>query len=358
MGLKNKKIAIVTLYDEFNIGNKLQNYALQEILKKYADSVTTLTYSEAREIYPLMGWKGKLVALLGYPKETAREKRAIIRRFRRFAEFSKKYIVTEKPCKFIEHDEETNKKYDYFVTGSDQVWRNFSGKDEEIDYFMLRFADESKRVCYAPSIGRNEIPAEFRERFVEGINGFKYLSCREADGCEIIKGLTGREVSLMPDPTLCLSADEWRKIEKKPDFTVPEHYILVYFLGDKSPEDIQEISKFAEQNGLPVIDIYDMNSEYFLTRPDEFLFLVRNADYMFTNSFHGSVFSIIFDRQLRVFGRNDSIAKGMGGRLATLLSLFKLTKDERGIVHTSDETKEMLQSMQDKASDYLNSALQ
>lgn len=348
------KIAIVTLYDNINIGNKLQNYALQEILSNYAKEVVTLTYSEARKITPLIGWKGRIVLKLSFPKGVAIEKRAIIERYKRFKEFSTKYLNTSEERKFKDYDITFNDDFDFFVCGSDQVWHNFSNSADEINYFFLSFVEEKKRICFAPSFGFDIIPENFKSYYLKGFAGFKTLSCREKKGCKMINELTGREVILLPDPTLCINKEEWSKIELEPQYKIPKRFILVYFLGEKSEEIINQIQKYIEKYDLPLIDIFNKNElKYYTTRPDEFLYLVRRAEFILTNSFHGCIFSIINNKKFGLFNRIDNDGIKMNSRFDTLFNELDVKLGCDGLYETSDKTNANLENMKNRAEEYL-----
>lgn len=352
-----KKVAIVTLYDDINIGNKLQNFALQEILIRQPNinAVITLRYSEARKTAPdNFGWKGKLALLLGFPKTIAKEKKKWKERRKRFNNFSKKYLNTAEEKSFLDFDKKINDEYDYFVVGSDQVWHNWTNTKEELDYFFLRFVDPHKRICVSPSIGLIDIPEKFKTKYIEGLNGFRYLSCREAEGCDLIYSLTNKLAELLPDPTMILTKQDWEEIEKKPDYEVPEHFILCYFLSKNKTEINKSVNDFSKRVNLPIINIYDKNYlQYFTTRPDEFLYLIHRADYVCTNSFHGSVFSILFQKNLLLFRRKDNEGVKMNSRLNTLIEEFDLMENENGIICNYEHTDRLLFEKREKMQSYL-----
>ena len=334
---KSCKIAIVTLYDNINIGNKLQNYALQEILRHYSNNVSTLTYTEARTLAPIIGWKGIIVSIIGYPKELAKQKKAIINRLKAFQLFSSQYIKVEKAIPFAQFGKETNDNFDLFVVGSDQVWHNFFDSDEDLDFFMLRFAEKEKRACFAPSFGFDNIPMKYKDRYITGLRGFNYLSCREENGCKMIEELTGKKAVLLPDPTLYFSKERWETIEKKPSFNIPTHFILSYFLGGKDQTIKEEVTILQKESNLPVIDIYDLRyPEYYVTRPDEFLYLLRRADFFCTDSYHGCLFSVIYEKATKVIQRRDDVGRGMNARFSTLFNQLKIRLNDRGFIQCSD----------------------
>lgn len=315
-------IAIVTLYDDTNIGNKLQNYALQEMCRKYANDVKTLTY---KEVFKEIRWKGKIVAALGFPPKIAKQKRLIINRKKSIKEFSDKYLDIEKARGFKEYNEKIAAKYDAFIVGSDQVWHNWNDSKDEMEYFFLKFVPRNKKVCFAPSFGFDCVEAKWEEYYRQALAEFEYLSCRENSGCDLIKRLTGKEAHHLPDPTMVLEKKDWDKIKKKPQYTIEKKYCLVYFLGGMTEKTRRIINEYSLNEGCQIIDVLDREiPEYYFTKPDEFIYLVANAQMVFTNSFHGSVFSIIYHKNFRVFDRVDSGTEMMGNRIHSLVSVLGL----------------------------------
>lgn len=314
-----KNIAIITLYDDSNAGNRFQNYAVKVLVEKCGYECRTIKYVKR---YLFGGLKSKLIAFLGFPKEIAEKKRFVLHTESIIKKFSEKYINQGDVIRFCDSCKIAD-KYDYYITGSDQVWHNWSGTEHELDYFFLRFAPPHKRLCISPSFGRESIPEKFRQQYIDGLNGFKHLSCREESGCRLIKELTGRDAVLLCDPTMAISAEQWDEISVKPSFELPEKYILTYFLGDAPEAAVKYVQEISERERLPVINLYNMNyPEYTSVQPDEFLYLVKHAEHFCTTSFHGCVFSIIYHTPFSVFERKD--LKGMHGRIETLLKKFGL----------------------------------
>ena len=215
-----------------------------------------------------------------------------------------------------------NKKYDYFITGSDQVWNPNFNRMSDIDFLV--FATPEKRVAFSASFGISEIPEDMKDYYKERLLGIKYLSVREDTGKDIIENLTGREdVQVLVDPTMLLTSEEWNKVIKKPKQLKTDKYILNYFLGELSDKRKQEIERIAKENNCEIINILDKNSPFYENGPSEFLYLEKNAFMICTDSFHSCVFAILFNRPFVVFDREDSHVK-MNSRLDTLLNKFNL----------------------------------
>jgi len=327
-----KKIGIVTLYGEYNIGNKLQNYAVCQIYRKFGYSASTIYYDiDELEATGSVQRKYKVLIKeiflhLGFIKGSIYKYSLEKERKKNFKEFSEKYLFLAEKIIFEKVPKNLKEKYDFFSVGSDQVWRNWGETRAEIEYFLLRFADNSQKICISPSIGRDSIPNEYLEEFRRGLADFTYLSCREELGAQLIKDITGRSVEVLIDPTMALDRDEWKVLMKKPTYSLPDKYILVYMLGDKSELVDEKIRRYSNQLALPVVNIYNRDNapEYYKTGPSEFLYLVSNATLISTNSYHGCAFSVLFNNAFVCFERED-LRANMKDRLFTLLSKFSLT---------------------------------
>lgn len=316
------KIGIITINDKSNYGNRLQNYAVQKTLKNMGMQVETVTkISEGKfgilkfKLKCIVGYIYNIIGFVNIAKLNQYLKGA------KFEIFTRKYIKESKVI--INNNNNTPKNiadmYDYFICGSDQVWNPNFSFNSEVEF--LTFAKNGQRIAYSPSFGVSQIPDEFKERYREWINKFDYLSVREFAGAKIIKELTNREATVLVDPTLMLSKEEWLSIAKKPRWKSNGKYILTYFLGDK---ENKKIIKIAKENDLEVINLLDItNKKISSVDPSEFIWLINNSELMCTDSFHGVVFSLIMKTPFIVFERKDKEVS-MNSRLETLLSLFNM----------------------------------
>lgn len=321
-----KKIGIMTLYGDYNIGNKLQNYAVQTFFEEMGFECRTLRHWEmARRPFTFRTCLKKGCEIIGYPKEKATELRLETKRTKRFKAFSKQYLKLGEHVKIAQLPKNLAERYNYFVVGSDQVWHNWTKSEKELCYFLLKFAKSEQRLTIAPSFGKIEIENEFQQSYADGLKGFDRLSCREQVGAELIKNLTGQEAVVLADPTMLIEKLHWEKMERRPVGFPEDKYILVYSLGGLT----EEASRFVEQTSacyqLKVIDILKMNiPEYYMTTPDEFLYYIDRASLVVTDSFHACVFSILYKTDFTVFNRSLKTMGNMTSRLDTLLSKFSL----------------------------------
>ena len=257
-----KKAAIVTLYGNYNYGNKFQNYAVQEILKAYGYEVDTLVFSLSR-------FKDIGRAIKRGMKYIAGNKE--MRRFYSLKKFSKEMLNVK--VVFAKNGKAPNnikKQYDFFCVGSDQVW-NPEIRVKERNIFFLAFAEKNQRICVSPSIGVKVIESIYESMYREGLLGFEYLCCREAEGVTEIERISGKECVHLIDPTMALEPDIWRCFAAKRNAMISKKYILCFFLGDFNINLKERIQKYAEKNSLQLVIASDINSAFYSSDPREML---------------------------------------------------------------------------------------
>lgn len=313
-----EKIAIVTLIGNYNYGNRLQNYAVQEIARKRGYEADTLVFSinRTKELY--RGLKRGFEALKRTPQ---------MQRYENFVIFNKKNLSMRKlyaPNGCV--NKKIKKQYKFFWVGSDQVW-NPEIRWKERDIFFLRFAEKKQRVCISPSIGVSRIDDRYSAIFREGLTGFNHLCCREEDGAQEIRRISEMSCEQLIDPTLVFDAEMWRKFEKEPRIKVSDKYILCFFLGDFNPKLKQKIDDYAQETGMSVYTISDINDPMYSVDPKELVYLLDNATMVFTDSFHITAFSINFKKPFWVFDRysSSSISNHISSRIVSILELVRLS---------------------------------
>ena len=305
-----KSIGLITIIDNNNYGNRLQNYAVQEILKKLNIDVNTVYNTISSFKFNCWFWIKKIAKFI------------LVKRYRNFFKFSNSIKMSRKIISPNYIPKSLNNNYDYFIVGSDQVWNpNF---DRLSDVDLLSFAEPNKRISFSASFGISELQKKYHEKAKKELSKFKAISVREDAGKRIIKDVVGRtDVEVLVEPTMLLTASEWDKVSKKPKMLKSDKFILNYFLGELSDDRRKEIYRVAKENDCEVINILDKNSPFYECGPSEFLYLEKHAFLICTDSFHSSVFAILYNRPFIVFDREDNIVS-MNSRLETLLSKFKL----------------------------------
>lgn len=311
MGERVKKIGIVTLSGSFNYGNRLQNYATTRIFEKMGYRAETLKLEQSSRTDRLKARLGNVLFAQTDPAESMTEERR-----KRFASFDERIPVRAVPR--IAPDLADD--YEYFAVGSDQVWNPSYMRNP--DLFFLRFARRNQRIALAPSIGVDGIPPRRAKEYVRGIGGFDNISVREDSGAKLIRDLTGRDAAVLVDPTLTLSAREWLDVSN--DDMTPDHpYVFAYLLGDCSQDQGRFLATMAEKHGADIVRVSDRDRDGELALgPGEFISIVATARHVITDSFHGSVFALLFKRPLTIFRREGGA--DMFSRLDTLSNKFNL----------------------------------
>lgn len=322
-----RKIGIVTIVDYNNYGNRLQNYALQEFLKTFNYSVTTLVNIP----YDSSG----LEKINQVQKNKKLYKKVLrLKKFSFFSFINRKKIKKEKYENFIsfsrEFIDETNylrltpkeiDSYSYFVVGSDQIWNPYFREGNKNDF--LQFAPVHKRLTYAPSFGVSQIPTEYRDYYRRWLTEFENLSVREKSGEKLIFELTQQKSQVLLDPTMMLSKTDWLKIFEPLETKTSKRYVLTYFLGD-IPKAAKKRILSLKKEGLSVVNLAQIkDSKMYTVDPAEFLKMIHYSDFFLTDSYHGVVFSIIFEKLFIVYKRQDD-TPSMDSRIDNLLEKFSL----------------------------------
>lgn len=361
-----KKVLLVTIQSN-NFGNRLQNFALQTILEQSGCNVINLIVN-ATDVSQMQKAKNivrSLLVTLGMkrfiPGVSVWERINSCKFFSASHIHNYLFIPREKLSKY------NFEQFDVAITGSDQVWHNWNRLKDELSYYYLEFINPDKRIAYAPSFGFKKFSEKDIEKHRQGLLGMKALSCREQEGCDLINELTGRNAQKVFDPTLLLTAKEWEEIEEKPKFIVPENYLLQYMLGSVSNEFQKEIKKISDLRKIQIINVNDIyDSKHYGISPAEFVWLIHHADTICTDSFHAAVFSIIFEKNLRVFERISPKLGNMFGRLHDLLQPLGLMKlvygNEASEVSDfstvlGEQEKKYIQNEQKKSIKYLQDSL-
>lgn len=312
-----KHIGIITIVKVNNYGAELQALALQKKLCLMGFKAEIIDYL----FYKNKGHKREKCSMPFYPYPIKKKIKEYIlplyetiksipywrtqkNREKSFIEFHKKNTIFSPQCYHSYSELYKNPPiYDVYCVGSDQVWN--PGCFTNLNPYFLSFAPEGKRrISYASSFGVKELPASAKKQYSRLLQGLDSISVREDAGVEIVKVVSGRNATKVVDPTLLLTKTEWKKIAKY-DKEPNGKYILLYVLKDseyikqtaltlrdKTGLQIVRICKGAFKQDKPSDDIIDIID----AAPDDFLGLIEKAEIVLTNSFHGTVFSILFER--------------------------------------------------------------
>lgn len=341
----DKKVAIVSCYFKHNYGSMLQAFATQQVLdnlgvenetinidenvdfangkkKYYMTQITNFTFIRSKLGMIKLKFDKKLKKDLG---------KNISIRDKKYKEFEAKFRLT-KAYKDYQELTEKCKDYSSVLVGSDQLWLPVN---VVADYYTLNWVpDDVNKISFATSFGVSEVPEKYKEKYKKFLDRIDNLSVREEAGCKLVDELSSNEATLVCDPTLLLTKDEWMTIQEEEPI-IKEKYILCYFLGSNI-EHRKFAERLKEKAGCKIVslnhaDEYVKYSDVFADEtpydigPAEWINLIRNAEYVCTDSFHGTVFSLLNNKKFFTFRRyNNSSKVSTNSRIDSLLNIVDL----------------------------------
>lgn len=293
------QLGILTIQSP-NCGNRLQNYALQETLRNLGHSVQSIRRIPTSRKSIIRYCVRDIIKNDMYAK---------IRSFdKKYIEYSDSIVAPD----FI--SPRICEAFDKFVIGSDQVWNPTFRMNGRFDY--LPDVPRNRKLAYAASFGVKSL-GEKQHDIACLLQDFDWISVREIAGADIVEQLTGHRPPVVLDPTMLIDTCEWNKLARKPRHVeCNEPYLLRYFLGSSTDNDL--VNKIVAQTGLHVLDLFSIADK---VGPCEFVWLVSHASFVCADSFHGSVFSLLYHKPLAIIRRSDS-TQDMFSRLDTLTRLF------------------------------------
>lgn len=342
-----KKVGLAVCYDTKNFGSQLQVLATVKKIEEFGYNTEIIRYKKKLtptfivqtipRLFNVSFVKAKLAAKDKNKKITQHPEIAkmVAARNKRFQMFVTEYFtnLSKTYCGWENLVKESKENYDMFLCGSDQLWLpNNLGSH----FYTLEFAPDNKpKIAYATSFGVSQIPDGQKKATAKYLNRFQNLSTREIAGQKIIKELTGKTAQVVCDPTLLFDAEGWKQMlpEKK---VVEEPYVFCYFLGTNE-EHRTAANEFKKKTGLKIvtcpyldnfvetdqnfgdIQLFDMDAA-------DFVNLIRHAEYILTDSFHGSVFSILNHKKFMTFNRFNAGANSRNSRIDSLCTLLGLSE--------------------------------
>ena len=311
------KAGILTFYGVDSFGAVLQAYALQQtLLRLGTDSEFVNIQMPARNAAaPQQRPTSPAAAVFARRLQAEGQKRAAL-----FAQFRAQHLRISHP---YQPTDPIAADYDLFVAGSDQIW-NMRIPDTDARYF-LPFARPEQRCSYAASFGGDPLPENARKWVAEQLSGFRAISVREKSGIDTIRELTGKDAVVCLDPTLLLEKADWEALTPKED-AAP---CVVLFLLNYDEALVASARAEAERQQLPLRIITasfmpKLGTDAWVTGVSQWLSAIQNASCVFTNSFHGMVFSMIFERPFRVMRLGGELS-GRNGRMEEMLDFLQLS---------------------------------
>lgn len=364
-----KVAAIITMHFPNNYGAVLQVCALSRYLERLECDVSVINYLPrylaSKNSITFVGNEKfrknvllKIVYLSGklYP----RLKQNLL-----FARFRKSELKLTRPYRSYGELIANPPSADFYFCGSDQIWNCKNETINDPAYFLQFVKDPLKRYSYAVSgTIPNPIPPEMQKDLFPMINGFHSLAFREDEMIRIVQPYVGKSIRHVCDPVFLLSSKEWTMLAQKyASIKLKEKYILIYPIGGDSDDVFWSVKELSEVTGLPVYCIsWSLRKLSYVDRnltcsPYDFLELFRNAEYVVTNSFHGTAFSILFQKVFWVYEtsianhRLTSIIDKLGLRTRLLSRGQKL---EMGDAIDYSKVNKQLNSFVQESIKYLN----
>lgn len=299
-----KKVGIVTVHAAHNYGSCLQAYALQKEIARlgYDCEIINLRLPIQKEIYEVFTKRKnvkyilKNIYTLFFICKDRKEKHE------KFEKFITQEMRLSKEINSFEEFEKAADEYDCVITGSDQIWSK--GIEEFTDAYLLPDV-KGVKISYAVSCGE-KISDDFTDEEIDFIKNIDHISVRDSGTARFVKEKTGRDATLVVDPTMFFDKEQYAEMCGD-ERLIKEKYIYLYTLGN-SGELLDIANRLSKKTGLPVY-ISNVSGTHYMfgtkkalaAGPKEFLNHIRFAEYVVTSSFHGTVFSIIFEKQFWVF---------------------------------------------------------
>lgn len=323
-----RKVGLCLAFSGTNYGQNLQAFATQKIVEKYGFTTEIIDYHSGKNKGITLSYAALIVSCkkihstvmskLGVKKtpiHDAVHQENIQGRKQAAVAFKSKNLHNFVRCNGITELKKKSEDYEAVLVGSDQIWL----PDVAVsNFYTLRFAAPGvKRISYATSMGVSSYPDYAKKPAADFWKKIDFLSVREEQAKRIIQEICDVDVTVVADPTYLLTKEEW--LEAVPAEKITSGgYVLCYFLGDSKP--IKDYARrFANEKGLRLVSILsdecDSNDWEFADEvisskgPDEFINLIRNSDFVLTDSFHGLAFSIINEKQFLVFYRRRADVK-------------------------------------------------
>jgi hypothetical protein len=352
------KTYTITCHRPLNYGAVLQAYALNNKLTSLGIDAKVIDYYPRYYIYSSRSWPIEIVRRIYWLPDW------IVGKIR-FGKFIKENIPLS-PVQY-KNMEELNSNApiaDIYIAGSDQIWNCNSDTGKDDAYFLTFAPKNAKKVAYAASLAMPDIPANEIERYKKLISDFDAVSIREKTGVELIKNLGIENAVNVLDPVYLLEKTEWDRIAKQSKFQSKEKYVLVYGFERNI---YLYARKLANQLGIKVYTInmrikdlfIDTDRYFWNVSPNTFVNLIKNAEAVVTNSFHGISFSIIYNRPFHCFNRKGNA----NSRMLDLLN--DLNSSDRNVVSTEflsndidyTATNKIIEQKRDFSIDFLKTAL-
>lgn len=360
--MKIKTANIITIHVGPNFGSNLQTIATCDVLKKIGIESTVINYIPPRATWKRF-WKDGLNPFILLKRLYRLPNRLINNKI--YEGFLDSHCNVTKPIYSEDEFAKVCPKANFYVTGSDQVWNIKHNEGIDTHYFWEEI--DGQKIAFASSIGNNSFTEEEKKVLPKYLSKYKAISVREDSAKELLSSI-GIESTHVLDPTFMLDRNEWQKYASPR--TVKEPYLLVYLPYNIADKDLiyKSICKIAKKKKLKVVTFsWGYHNDKYADEtikwasPGDFLSLMTHADYVVTNSFHGTAFSINLNKQFRAY-----LPSAFTTRVTSIMDLCGVADRRLGSEITDsqiDETinyepvNKILDAERQKALDFLNTAL-
>lgn len=361
-----KKVGIVTVHAAHNYGSCLQAYALQKKIEEMHNDcyILNLRLPIQKEIYNVFTKRISLKYFLKnlYVLFFIHKDRKM--KHEKFEDFIAKDMKLSEEVNTIDEFTKIADSYDCVIAGSDQIW--CLGIAEFTNAYLLANI-HSKKVAYAVSCGDSKV-SDFSSQQKEYIKEIDDISVRDEAAAELVMNVTGERPKIVLDPTMLYDSEFYDNLCGS-ERLIKEKYIYLYTIGN-SKELLEIAKKLSKKTGLPVY-ISNVSGTHYMfgtkkkiaTGPREFLNHIRNAEYIITSSFHGTVFSILYEKQFWTFeAENDARKKELLGQMDMLDRGINLENCENKFDEFISEekyriAKNNLLRLREKSIEFLHNAL-
>lgn len=338
-----KTVGIITIFRVNNYGAELQAFATQRFIQLMGYDSEIINYPyfvnpnhkatrKSRAVFPI-SLKLRVIKiflpLIDFGRGLKQDRIVRLNRINNFESFHTQYSKLSDEYRTIESLYKNHKDYDVYIVGSDQVWN--PENNTSLDPYFLKFAPKGKiRLSYASSFGTTFFPEYTKKYYRNALMDLDAIGVREENAVQTVKDISGKKAQWVLDPTLMLDAQEWSSVAKKVN-GLPEKFILLYeitacpylkVLAEQIAKETQtkivrinRDASLVEKDGS-IINVPEAG-------PSEFIWLFEHAVFVVTNSFHGTAFSINFNKDFYVV---TPARKNNNSRLQSILSLFSLNE--------------------------------
>lgn len=386
--MNKKTVGIITIHKS-NFGGCLQSYALwayiksigykceiidlyRPVMTEYKNETTSLSFSTCIQNERIKNLKHFVKIIITFITKKTKPQKGIYNftnndNFKSFNAL----IKYSQPYRSIDSLYQNPPDYDIYISGSDQIWN--PDMPFENEPYLLSFVPKKKKcISYASSFGRNNLPEKFTKHYQNCLKRYSSISVREETGQFIVKKLIGKEPIVALDPTMLFGKDYWQTISIHPK--IKPKYLFCFSLKNDS-ELVNFASEICKKKGLALVIISDKIYTYkgvqIINKPDsgpkEWLGLIENAELIVTDSFHGTVFSAIFEKTFLSYIKYDNSKTNSGTRIENLVSqlslepylihnLNSINNTKLDIIDYSD-VNEKIEILRDLSKDYLHNSL-